>query len=102
MSKRTSPPRDEWQERIDAIMAHFDFERVHQYMTAVGWKWVGTKTPIPTIDDLRVQARRVMETCVRMRHTTYGTGGFVVTRNLCSLRLHFEMSAWGEPVEETI
>jgi hypothetical protein len=101
---------------IDDIMENFNFERVHQTMEALNWKWVGQK---PSMDDLREQAERLLRGAVKSRLGDYkkshwelgiinATGGFQATAfcdesktRITGLDLKFVVSEWdeGEPEE---
>ena len=65
---------------IDEVMDGFDFEKVHQMMTAVNWRWHGEEFT-PSVSELRAVARRQL----RDAHTgclkhcsgyTVASGGF--------------------------
>jgi hypothetical protein len=101
---------------IDDIMENFNFERVHQTMEALNWKWVGQK---PSMDDLREQAERLLRGAAKSRLGDFkrshwelgiinGTGGFQATAfcdrtktRITGLDLKFVVSEWdeGEPEE---
>lgn len=63
---------------IDRIIANFDFEKVHHYMSLVKWSWCYGEGPdgVPTIEQLKAQARQLL---VDTYNEQYGrqTGGFV-------------------------
>ena len=99
---------------IDDIMDSFDFRRVHQTMEALNWKWVGSPNGIPTIDELRNEAERLLRDAAKSRLGAYknsywelgiinGTGGFQATAfcdktktKITGLDLKFVVSEWDE------
>lgn len=60
--------------KIEDIMENFNFDRVHDAMEAVDWRWVGTKYGVPTIDEIKAEARRILVDAVNER-TCISTGG---------------------------
>ena len=100
---------------IDDIMENFNFERVHQTMEALNWKWVGQK---PSMDDLREQAERLLRGAAKSRLGDFkrshwelgiinGTGGFQATAfcdrtktRITGLDLKFVVSEWDEGESE--
>lgn len=54
-------------EAIDAILDRFNFEKAHKAMLAVGWVWTFPREPwrTPTPDELRKEARRLLEDVAR-------------------------------------
>ncbi|CAB4124450.1 hypothetical protein UFOVP59_17 [uncultured Caudovirales phage] len=51
-----------FQEHIDHIMDHFDFNRVEKAMKALDWVWfhADTENGIPDVPTLRKEARRLL------------------------------------------
>jgi hypothetical protein len=47
---------------IPAILERFNFENVHRTMELLNWHWAGLG--IPTVEQLRFEATRHLETCV--------------------------------------
>ena len=100
---------------IDDIMENFNFERVHQTMEALNWKWVGQK---PSMDDLREQAERLLRGAAKSRLGDFkrshwelgiinGTGGFQATAfcdrtktRITGLDLKFVVNEWDEGESE--
>jgi len=67
---------------IDEIMDWFDFQKVHDCMTALNWKWAmynGYRVPI--VPELRSKAREVLYSCCKNNSSQFSTGGFVATRH---------------------
>ena len=62
-------------EKIDNIMRDFDFELVHKVMTHLGWRWVRTTNGVPTVDELKTSARRLLVDVVNEKCRAIATGG---------------------------
>lgn len=64
------------QELIDEVMYNFNFNRVHKVMTFLDWTWASPKGfSIPTIDEIKEEARRLLVDAVT-KHTTIASCGF--------------------------
>ena len=90
-------------ETIDDIMDNFDFEKVHEAMTLLGWRWVDHETKefhIPEISALRKRARRLMQDAMGSHMPSYSTatGGFQVHKTTeegeVFLSLSFVLTEW--------
>jgi len=99
---------------IDDIMDNFNFAQVHKTMEALNWKWAGSPNGIPTIDELRYEAERLLRGAAKSRlgdfkdpHWELGiinaTGGFQATAfcdknktRITGLDLKFVVSEWDE------
>jgi len=90
-------------ETIDDIMDNFDFNKVHEAMTLLGWRWVDHDTKefhIPDTSDLRKRARRLMQDAMGSHMPSYstGTGGFQVDKTTeegkVYLSLSFVLTEW--------
>ena len=60
-----------WQDRCDEIMDNFDFDKVHECMTKLNWKWVNNKSNtvrIPDKSEIREEARRLLKECIDRNH----------------------------------
>jgi len=79
---------------IEEIMNRFDFEKVHQYMVATGWKWWDQ---VPEMEDLRQTALRLLVEAKLDENdvTSVGTGGFRVYKLPWGLELVFAMNRAG-------
>ena len=64
--------------KIDNIMENFDFDKVQSVMDYLDWKWVGTKNGIPTIDEIRDEAKRMLIDAA-FEETPISCGGLKVT-----------------------
>lgn len=95
----------ETQNSIEEIMEYFDFDRVHKAMVALNWTWFDVGAP--TIDDLKRQARRLLdEVASKIENSDEGqfyiaTGGFKASARRYEkspggilLELTFEVSRW--------
>lgn len=96
----------DYRDEIDDIIDWFDFERVHEVMVFLDWKW-GEPGEIPETPELRKRARQILrETCEsllksELLSTFMETGGFRVTVDRDTvdsseiyIRLSFELSSW--------
>ena len=78
-SKLTSMQRA----KIQDIMEDFDFQKVHDVMTYLDWKWAMSKHGVPTIDELKNEANRLLiDACVEKNCVS--TGGFRAVYEECS------------------
>ena len=103
---------------IDEIINDFNWERVEQTMHALKWSWVDTG--IPTIDQMKLQAVRLLEGAVKARFgssfdedwregITYSTGGFEAEvycneqkDEITHMHLRFVVSHWTVSKEELV
>ena len=61
--------------KIRNILDNFDFKKVHDVMNLIGWKWAFAKNGIPEIDELKLEAHRLLiDACTE--ETNVSTGGF--------------------------
>lgn len=86
--------------KIEQIIEHFNFEKVHHYMSLVKWSWCDGKGPdrVPTIDQLKECARQLL---LETYNEKLGrqTGGFVTeyySGNSEYLHLHFSIESFYE------
>jgi len=85
-------------EIIDEILDEFDFEKVHKVMVALDWKWYGTPG-VPSIGDLRRNARELLNAVVKNGDHCHGNGGFYAYMENGLLGLRFEVANWEVEVE---
>ena len=101
---------------IDDIMDEFNFAKVQSAMHHLDWKWAGVG--IPTIDDLRKEAERLLRGAAEARLGAYknthweqgiinGTGGFQAMAfcnedktKIIGLDLKFVLAEWDESIED--
>ena len=90
-------------DEIDDIMDNFDFDKVHEAMTLLGWRWVSRSTQafeIPHVSELRKRARGLMQDAMGSHMPSYstGTGGFEVDKTTedgkVYLSLSFVLTSW--------
>ena len=87
---------------IYEILDEFDFEKVHRVMVALDWQWSGTDG-VPSIGDLRRQARSLLQQVVDSKDThSIGTGGFTAFMHRGLLGLRFEVSSYEIELEKGI
>ena len=68
---------------IENILDEYDFQRVQKAMKALEWHWSTADDGLPSIAELRRQARGLLEDVYRYEDTTcitMGCGGFEATR----------------------
>lgn len=83
-------------EEIDNIIDNFDFEAVEKVMIALGWYWhidFANETRRPTIDEMKVKARHLLNMAAT-HHITTGTGGFEAGNHGDRLYLKFVAVEW--------
>lgn len=86
--------------RVDEIMERFDFEKVHEYMVATDWKWIGE---VPDLNKIKTKAYSLLMQAVDEFYKTQqpygniGTGGFMVYYFPWGMELVFKLeysSTW--------
>lgn len=91
----------EMRELIEEITDEFDFEKVHRTMKALDWKWSGCDD-VPSIGDLRRQARELLQELLRNDHYHLtGTGGLFAYRIADTVGLRFEVTSYEVEKEPT-
>jgi hypothetical protein len=78
---------------IEKITDEFDFERVHQTMKALNWTWHDTDG-VPSIGDLRRQARELLKELLKRNRYCVGTGGLFAYRFADTVGLRFEVTSY--------
>ena len=69
--------------KIQNIMEDFDFKKVHNVLEQLDWKWTSTKPGVPTIDEMKCEAKRLLiDACIEK--TCIATGGFRAVYEECS------------------
>ena len=72
-------------ETIENILDEYDFHRVQKVMEALNWIWVSSEGEVPSIGELRRQARSLLEDVYNKEASPFymvGTGGFEATRTM--------------------
>ena len=91
------------QDAIDSIMDYFKFEQVRKVMELLDWEWAGTEEGVPTIPELRREARRLLKMSFEEK-TNVSTGGFHVMYESNDdgefIQLMFAVEEWYEEIEE--
>lgn len=62
-------------EKVESVMDQFDFDKVQSVMEDLDWKWAGTKFGVPTVEEMKREAERLLIEAVQ-EETTCSTGGF--------------------------
>jgi hypothetical protein len=97
---------------IDEIMDEFNFATVYKTMVALDWKWASSKNYIPSMDELRAEAERLLRDAADVRLNMWqdedwkspiicSTGGFSAAAwcnedktKITRLELEFIVSSW--------
>jgi hypothetical protein len=105
-------------EMVDDILESFDFNKVRKTMWALEWKWSSAIDGIPTIEELKREAKRLLVGAARYRltdyvgvhhevPTSYGTGGFEAMAwcneektHVTGLKLMFVLAYWDSSITE--
>ena len=80
-------------ELIDEILDEFNFEKVHRTMKALDWTWYGSDD-VPSIGDLRRQARELLQELLKHNRYCVGTGGLFAYRLADTVGLRFEVTSY--------
>lgn len=72
---------------IENILGSFDFEKVREVMTVIGWGWGSPDGNIdtPTIEEMKACVADLMTEVYGHNGSTYSTGGFAVSYTEYSL-----------------
>ena len=94
------------QDAIDGIMDYFNFEKVLKVMELLEWEWKAAEEGIPTVPELRQQARRLLKMSLEEKTNT-STGGFHVMYESSEygsefIQLMFAVEEWYEDVEKDL
>ena len=99
---------------INDIMEEFDFDKVERAMDALNWRWRGQ---IPSIEDLREEAERLLRGAAASRlgaykdshhevASVYATGGFEAKAwcdesktKIIGLQLDFIVTSWDSSID---
>jgi len=112
MLNKNEDEKEPLDEMIDEIMDEFNFAIVHKTMVALDWKWASSKNYIPSMDELRIEAERLLRDAADIRLDMFrdelwespigcSTGGFKATAwcnedktKITRLNLDFVVSSW--------
>ena len=102
---------------IDEILDEFNFAHVHKAMVALDWKWASSKNYIPSMDELRAEAERLLRDVADVRLNmcigepwgtpiSCSTGGFKATAHcnedktkITRLDLDFIVNYWTSRID---
>lgn len=94
-----------YQDQIDEIMDWFNFEKVHETMVAVDWRWYRNHNlATPTVQELRQEARKLLKAVSDRKMVAFAAcGGLQATRSSeGTLKLQFVVTEWDSEKEEEI
>lgn len=107
MSKMTIANEEAVKHVLDNVFDNFDFEKVKKTMDALDWQWAYAKgeNGVPTLDEIKAEAARLMWDCVNMDDDVIATGGFRVEKDFSDpndpwMRLTFEVTDWDAAASE--
>lgn len=84
--------------RIKEIISNFDFQRVHDVMKHLKWKWafINTESGIPSVGDLMIVSQSLLERVSENKDDYYfiGTGGLIAEKIGNDFRLSFVLEDW--------
>ena len=85
-----------YRKQIKRIMERFDFARVHRAMSALQWTWSMSASGVPSVYELRQEARRLLESVAesKKKRSSLSCGGLLAEKVKKSLRLSFEITEW--------
>ena len=93
------------QDAIDSIMDYFKFEQVRKVMEVLNWEWAASDEGIPTVPELRQEARRLLKMAFEEK-TDVSTGGFHVKYESDEdgefIQLLFAVDEWYEEIEKDL
>jgi hypothetical protein len=93
------------QDAIDSIMDYFKFEQVRKVMEVLNWEWAASDEGIPTVPELRQEARRLLKMAFQEK-TDVSTGGFHVKYESDEdgefIQLLFAVDEWYEEIEKDL
>jgi len=118
MNKITAENEEAVKRVLDDIFDNFDFERVKKTMDALDWQWCDVKrldpkddfkektvSAVPTLDEIKEVAAKLMWECANMDTERLATGGLVVEKDFTDpndpwMRLSFEVTDWDAAASE--
>lgn len=88
---------------VDNIIDNFDFDRVHEVMTLLGWTWWNVRG-IPSVQDLKKRAGELLTEVWEKPNDQYciSTGGFHARKDSGVLILEFVITDWAEDIADYI
>jgi len=118
MLNKDEVEKDPLGKMIDEIMDEFNFATVHKTMVTLDWKWALSKNYIPSMDELRTEAERLLRDAADVRLDMFkeepwespiycSTGGFSAAAwcdegktKITRLDLRFVVESWDSSIEE--
>lgn len=92
--------------KVYDVLKNFDFEKVQKIMTSLDWKWCGTLHGVPTVDEIKALAHRLLVDAI-YENTTIATGGLRATYeskkdedDVSFLSLEFIVEEWEGVAED--
>ncbi len=89
-----------WQLQIDDVMDQFNFDLVQKCMQAANWTWKSAENGVPSVYELRKEARHILRKTLE-NGTGFATGGFFGTVKEGTLMLEFCLD-WAESEAPTV
>lgn len=80
------------EKHIEEILNNFDFEKVHNIMVALDWKWFGVG--VPSVEDLKKQALELLNEICNYDITSSSTGGLKAIKCDDYLELEFIITSF--------
>ena len=82
--------------KIKKILKHFDFDQVHNVMEHLNWGWKDTDGKVPSIDQLKDLAKRLLNgVSEKDEFYSLATGGLKATKyENGTLELEFIVTDW--------
>lgn len=74
-------------------MDYMDFNRIHEVMVALDWKWASTNG-VPEASEIRQTFRRLVNELLDRDLKDIQTGGFHIWREDDVIRAAFEVESW--------
>jgi hypothetical protein len=87
-----------YNEKVDKILDEFDFYKVNKIMNCLNWTW--RNEGVPTIAELRREARSLLKNACQNGSGILRTGGFSVEKTDDVLSLSFVVTEWTEDLKE--
>jgi len=100
--KKQQLPISNYDLKIKYVLDHFNFEKVHDVMTASNWKWQHMDDPedtthrVPTIERMKKVATHLLYQVATQKEKMWSTGGFQARRFLSGqIELSFVVAETG-------
>lgn len=86
------PSEKKFQKWSKDIMGNFDFDKVHKTMKLLNWKWANIG--VPSISEIKKNAKYVMNRAYELESGYCATGGFEAKVTKHGLSLKFTVTDW--------